>query len=132
MTGKLDPYRRKRRFDATPEPEVAHGRQRARADANVHESLSGGRRDRHARPARRLLRDRYGMRCAATPTEAFMSSRLEHCKVAILAVDGFEEAERVEPRRTLAAEGAQVDVISRERDEIQEFRHVDKGARARA
>lgn len=60
-----------------------------------------------------------------------MSGRLVHCKVAILAVDGFEEAELVEPQRALAAEGAQVDVISQKPGEIQGFRHVDKGARVK-
>ncbi len=54
-----------------------------------------------------------------------------HCKVAILAVDGFEEAELVEPQRALAAEGAQVDVISQKRGEIQGFRHVGKGKRVK-
>lgn len=60
-----------------------------------------------------------------------MSGRLVHCKVAILAVDGFEEAELVEPQRALAAEGAQVDVISQKPGEIQGFRHVDKGKRVK-
>ncbi|RQT07395.1 type 1 glutamine amidotransferase [Burkholderia contaminans] len=60
-----------------------------------------------------------------------MSGRLVHCKVAILAVDGFEEAELVEPQRALAAEGAQVDVISQKGGEIQGFRHVDKGKRVK-
>ncbi|MFP3663331.1 type 1 glutamine amidotransferase, partial [Burkholderia sp. SIMBA_043] len=36
-----------------------------------------------------------------------MTGKLDHCKVAILAVDGFEEAELVEPQRALKAEGAQ-------------------------
>ncbi|WP_175717786.1 DNA ligase D [Burkholderia anthina] len=31
MAGKLDPYRRKRHFDATPEPEGTHGKHRAKA-----------------------------------------------------------------------------------------------------
>ncbi|MDN7747798.1 type 1 glutamine amidotransferase domain-containing protein [Burkholderia multivorans] len=60
-----------------------------------------------------------------------MSGKLANCKVAILAVDGFEEAELVEPQRALSAEGAQVDVISQQPGEIQGFRHVDKGARVK-
>ncbi|QTD94490.1 type 1 glutamine amidotransferase domain-containing protein [Burkholderia anthina] len=60
-----------------------------------------------------------------------MTGKLDHCKIAILAVDGFEEAELVEPRRALTAEGAQVDVISRQGGEIQGFRHVDKGERVK-
>ncbi|RQZ16602.1 DNA ligase D [Burkholderia sp. Bp9031] len=35
MAGKLDPYRRKRHFGATPEPEGAHGRRRAKASAKA-------------------------------------------------------------------------------------------------
>lgn len=60
-----------------------------------------------------------------------MIGKLDHCKVAILAVDGFEEAELVEPRRAPTAEGARVDVIARKRGEIQGFRHVDKGDRVK-
>ncbi|RQM57687.1 MULTISPECIES: type 1 glutamine amidotransferase domain-containing protein [Burkholderia] len=60
-----------------------------------------------------------------------MSNKLDQCKVAILAVDGFEEAELVEPLRALKAEGAQVDVISQQAGEIQGFRHVDKGDRVK-
>lgn len=60
-----------------------------------------------------------------------MTGKLAHCKVAILAVDGFEEAELVEPQRALTAEGAQVEVISRQPGEIQGFRHVDKGRRVK-
>ncbi|WP_396333035.1 type 1 glutamine amidotransferase domain-containing protein [Burkholderia anthina] len=60
-----------------------------------------------------------------------MSGKLDHCRIAILAVDGFEEAELVEPQRALTAEGAQVDVISQNGGEIQGFRHVDKGERVK-
>ncbi|WP_175717791.1 type 1 glutamine amidotransferase domain-containing protein [Burkholderia anthina] len=60
-----------------------------------------------------------------------MSGKLDHCRIAILAVDGFEEAELVEPQRALTAEGARVDVISQKGGEIQGFRHVDKGARVK-
>ncbi|MDR5749123.1 type 1 glutamine amidotransferase [Caballeronia sp. LZ029] len=55
-----------------------------------------------------------------------MSISLKGRRIAILAVDGFEEAELVEPQRALTEAGAQVDVISQKLGEIQGFRHVDK------
>ncbi len=58
-----------------------------------------------------------------------MSGKLNDCRVAILAVDGFEQAELTEPQRALLAEGATVDVISQKGGEIQGYRHVDKGER---
>jgi protease I len=57
----------------------------------------------------------------------FMANSLNGCKVAILAVDGFEQAELVEPQRALKEAGAQVDVISQKAGQIQGFKHVDKG-----
>ncbi|MGI4860897.1 MAG: type 1 glutamine amidotransferase domain-containing protein [Janthinobacterium lividum] len=48
-------------------------------------------------------------------------------KVAILATDGFEQAELLSPREALQLAGAQVDVISDKTDTIQGFDHVDKG-----
>jgi len=56
-----------------------------------------------------------------------MANSLDGFKVAILAVDGFEQAELVEPQRALKEAGAQVDVISQKPGEIQGFKHVDKG-----
>ncbi|KMQ80424.1 ThiJ/PfpI family protein [Candidatus Burkholderia pumila] len=56
-----------------------------------------------------------------------MASDLNGVKVAILAVDGFEQAELVEPQRALKAAGAQVHVISQKPGQIQGFKHVDKG-----
>lgn len=56
-----------------------------------------------------------------------MGSSLNGCKVAILAVDGFEQAELVEPQRALKEAGAQVHVISQKAGQIQGFKHVDKG-----
>ena len=47
-----------------------------------------------------------------------MTSELKHCKVAILAVDGFEEVELTEPQRALTEAGARVEVISSEPGEI--------------
>lgn len=40
-----------------------------------------------------------------------MTGKLDHCKVAILAVDGFEEAEHVEPQRALTVEGKPIAAI---------------------
>jgi protease I len=58
-----------------------------------------------------------------------MASSLNGLKVAILAVDGFEEAELVEPQRALKEAGAQVHVVSQKPGQIQGFRHVDKGGK---
>ncbi|MEX3931553.1 type 1 glutamine amidotransferase domain-containing protein [Paraburkholderia phymatum] len=56
-----------------------------------------------------------------------MANALTGCKVAVLAVDGFEQAELIEPRRALTEAGATVHVISATGGKIQGFRHVDKG-----
>ncbi|MEQ5844401.1 MULTISPECIES: type 1 glutamine amidotransferase domain-containing protein [Paraburkholderia] len=56
-----------------------------------------------------------------------MSDTLKGCKVAVLAVDGFEQAELVEPKRALADAGATVEVISAKPGRIQGFKHIDKG-----
>jgi protease I len=56
-----------------------------------------------------------------------MAISLNGRKVAMLAVDGFEQAELVEPQRALKEAGAQVDVISQKPGQIQGFKHVDKG-----
>lgn len=52
---------------------------------------------------------------------------LEGCKVAIVATDGFEEAELTEPKRALSEAGALVHVISQRHGQIQGFRHVERG-----
>jgi protease I len=56
-----------------------------------------------------------------------MAEILKGCKVAVLAMDGFEQSELVEPKRALADAGATVHVISANAGEIQGFIHVDKG-----
>ncbi|WP_250492045.1 type 1 glutamine amidotransferase domain-containing protein [Caballeronia sp. GAWG1-1] len=56
-----------------------------------------------------------------------MAISLDGYRVAILALDGFEQAELVEPQRALKEAGAQVDVISQKPGQIQGFKHVDKG-----
>ncbi|GAB2892874.1 protease PfpI [Paraburkholderia jirisanensis] len=55
-----------------------------------------------------------------------MTNQLKGCRVAVLAVDGFEQAELVEPKRALAEHGATVHVISSRPGKIQGFKHVDK------
>ncbi len=51
---------------------------------------------------------------------------LNQLRVAIVAVDGFEEVELTEPRKALEQAGAKVDVISRQTGKIQGFHHHDK------
>lgn len=56
-----------------------------------------------------------------------MADTLNGRKVAILAMDGFEQAELVEPKRALVEAGATVHVISAKPGKIQGFKHIDKG-----
>jgi len=56
---------------------------------------------------------------------------LNHMKVAIIAVDGFEEVELTEPKKALEKAGAQVDVLSEKRGEIQGFKHFDKAGKVK-
>lgn len=51
---------------------------------------------------------------------------LSGMKVAILAVDGFEQVELTEPRKALEEAGAKTAVISQKSGKIQGFNHVDK------
>jgi protease I len=52
---------------------------------------------------------------------------LSSLRVAVLATDGFEEAELTEPVRVLKEAGARVEVLSTKSGQIQAFRHHDKG-----
>jgi protease I len=56
-----------------------------------------------------------------------MAASLKDVSVAILAVDGFEQAELLEPRKALDAAGARTVVVSAKRDPIQGFQHTEKG-----
>jgi protease I len=58
-------------------------------------------------------------------------SDLHDVRVAIIALDGFEEVELTEPRKALEAAGATVDVVSASAGEIQGFHHHDKAGRVR-
>lgn len=53
--------------------------------------------------------------------------RLNGCRVAVLATDGFEQSELEAPVQALKAAGAQVEVISPKTGEIQGMEHDDKG-----
>jgi len=57
--------------------------------------------------------------------------RLDRLNVAVIAADGFEEAELTEPVKALKAAGAHVDVISLKPGEIQGVRHMDKSIRVK-
>ncbi|MFC4276930.1 type 1 glutamine amidotransferase domain-containing protein [Achromobacter aloeverae] len=56
-----------------------------------------------------------------------MAEALKDVSVAILAVDGFEQAELLEPRKALQAAGARTVVVSAKKGKIQGFQHTDKG-----
>jgi protease I len=50
-------------------------------------------------------------------------------RVAILVAEGFEQSEMVEPRKALEEAGASTFVVSPARDEVQAWKHFDKGDR---
>jgi protease I len=56
-----------------------------------------------------------------------MAGKLQGKTIAILATDGVEQAELLEPQKALKAEGATVEVISLKAGEIQGFDHLDAG-----
>ncbi len=60
-----------------------------------------------------------------------MELGLKGKKVAILATDGVEQVELVEPRKALDAAGAETHLVSPKSGEIQGFNHHDKGERFR-
>jgi protease I len=53
-------------------------------------------------------------------------NQLHGLRVAILATDGFEEAELVEPRKALDAAGAQTVLIAPKSGKLQAMKHHDK------
>ena len=58
-----------------------------------------------------------------------MSGTLSGRKVAVLATDGVEQVELVEPMRALKEAGAEVHLVSIDGGEIQGLNHMDKGDR---
>jgi len=53
-------------------------------------------------------------------------TELSNLRVAVLATDGFEEAELTEPVGALKEAGATVEILSTKQGQIQAFRHHDK------
>jgi protease I len=60
-----------------------------------------------------------------------MTAELKGKKVAILATDGFEEAELMEPKRVLEESGARVEVLAPHDGEIQALKGGEKTRRVR-
>jgi protease I len=56
-----------------------------------------------------------------------MAKQLQGCTIAVLATDGVEQVELTEPVKALKEAGAEVRVVSNKDDEIQGFKHHDKG-----
>lgn len=56
---------------------------------------------------------------------------LSGMKVAILAAEGFEQAELMEPRQALQQAGAETKVVSPAQGEVQGWKHFDKADRVR-
>jgi protease I len=58
-----------------------------------------------------------------------MHMTLKEKRVAILVAEGFEQSEMVEPRKALEQAGAETDIVSPAKDEVQGWNHFDKGER---
>jgi protease I len=56
-----------------------------------------------------------------------MAQSLSGMKIAILATDGFEQSELLEPRQALDQEGAETEVVSLESGTIKGWNHSDWG-----
>ena len=54
-------------------------------------------------------------------------AKLNGKKVAILATEGVEQVELIEPRKAVESEGADVTLVSLQAGEFQGFNHLDKG-----
>jgi len=58
-----------------------------------------------------------------------MTQELSGVRVAVLATDGVEESEYIDPRKAVEAAGADVELISPHSGEIQAVQHDEKGGR---
>ena len=58
-----------------------------------------------------------------------MAEELKGRTIAVLATDGVEQVELTEPVKALKGAGAHVEVISNKEDDIQAFKHHDKGSK---
>ena len=58
-------------------------------------------------------------------------AKLNGMKVAILAAEGFEQAELTEPRQALEDAGAETLVVSPAKGEVQGWKHFDKAERVK-
>ena len=56
-----------------------------------------------------------------------MANELQGMRVAVLATDGFEQSELIEPRRALDQAGANTQVVSPKSGEIRGWNHTDWG-----
>jgi len=56
-----------------------------------------------------------------------MAQEIKDLNVALLAVDGFEQSELLEPKRAIAEAGGRAVVVSAKRDPIQGMEHDEKG-----
>jgi protease I len=59
-------------------------------------------------------------------------AKINELRVAVIATDGVEEAELMEPVKALKDAGATVDILSLEKGEIQCFNHLDKASKVAA
>jgi protease I len=60
-----------------------------------------------------------------------MAGQLHGRRVAVLATDGVEQMELLEPAKALKQTGAQVEIVSNKPKEIQGFNHLEKGNKIR-
>jgi protease I len=56
-----------------------------------------------------------------------MAGELTAKRIAVVATDGFEQSELIEPRNALRQAGATVEVVSPKRGRIQGMKHDEKG-----
>jgi protease I len=85
--------------------------------------LRRGLRRAGTHDAARLLR--------STHDEETLMATLDGRRVAILAAEGFEQSELLEPRKALQDAGAETKVVSPAKDEVQGWKHFEKGEKVR-